>query len=68
MSDIITFEQLQTATGYEKAVDIIAHLNREEVPFFTGKWGRPYTFESMFRTAKGLDTKMTVSPEPVIEV
>lgn len=63
MSDIITFEQLKELTGYDKPAEVAAHLAREGVEFFRGKYNRPYTLTSMYMAAKGMSAK-TEQPNP----
>lgn len=70
MSEIITFEQLKEMTGYEQPAEVAAHLAKEGVEYFTGKYNRPYTFTSMYKAAKGMITT-AVEPtriKPRIEV
>ncbi len=63
MSDIITFEQLKKLTGYDKPAEVAAHLAREGVEFFRGKYNRPYTLTSMYEAAKGMATQ-SAKPNP----
>ena len=65
MSDIITFEELQQATGYKQPRDIVAHLAREGVECFIGLHGRPYTLSTLFLVAKGVSPeRTTAAPTP----
>ena len=48
---IITFADLQKATGYTKPAEIAAHLARQGVRYFIGKYNRPYTTEESLNNA-----------------
>ena len=67
-TEIISFEQLKLATGYQRPAEIAAHLTLNKVPFFLGKYGRPYTLRTFYLQSYQPVKNPTTTHRPFIEV
>lgn len=64
---LITFEKLQEATKYETPEQIRAHLDKNGIKYWIGKYNRPYTFESCY-TLTLTEKSYYSSTQPVVEI
>ena len=51
---ILTTEQLLEATGFERVADLTRILNEQNIRYFWGKGGRPWTTLDLVNAASGL--------------
>ena len=68
---IITFEQLQQSTGYNKPAEVANLLTRNNIKYLRGKNGRPFTTLDALNVALGIKDQVPTVTEnltPKIEL
>lgn len=54
LNGMITAEQLQATTGYDRLADVCRSLDEQRIRYFRGKGGKPWTTIDLINAAAGL--------------